>query len=200
MIGRLLFYFLSAESPRSLRLAVNEAQMFEEAPMDNQVPTDTYQLGELKTTYERGDAGIYAGTLMILMGGLMIAFGYLPLPGGDGLWIWMCCTLWIIPLGVWMIVQTLGVGKVLVFNGGLVYIEGGRSEVWRWDDIAQVWHDVKVEYADLGSAIRYDYYTIQRADGLKRVFDASLSNHKMLGDTIQREVAKRGGAVWPPDR
>jgi uncharacterized protein DUF6585 len=183
--------------------------------MSNQVPTENYQLGALITKYERNDDWLYLGPLVILFAAVpavvfLVVLVYFP-PGGKGiadgigdaspvdLLCWLaasCLCLWWIPYGVWQTMKTQGIGKVLVFNDGLVYIDGDQSEVWRWDGIAHVWHAVKVEAGE-GEAITRNYYTIQRADGLKRTFDEYLSNHDILGETIQQEVAKRGGKVWP---
>jgi hypothetical protein len=73
----------------------------------------------------------------------------------------ICFTLGEILYGVWMIMKTLGAGKVLVFNDGLVYIGDGQSEVWRWDDIAHVWHEVKVDYGE-GMDVSLHYYITAR--------------------------------------
>jgi len=79
--------------------------------------------------------------------------------------------------------------RALVFADGLVHVQGGRVNVFRWDEITEVYQSMQ-KTTRYGRSVQ-TIYTIKDAKGKKSVLTGELVGIRALGETIQREVTAR---------
>jgi len=79
--------------------------------------------------------------------------------------------------------------RALVFSDGLVHIRGGRVNVFRWDEITEVYQSMQKTHRT-GRAVQ-KIYTVKDAGGKKSVLTGELAGIAALGETVQCEVTNR---------
>lgn len=81
--------------------------------------------------------------------------------------------------------------RVVVLDSGLVRVNGKKSDVIRWDDVATVFQAI-TNIRRYGMTVSTTYaYTVYLKNNTKFLFNNSVNNISALGETIQNEVTKR---------
>jgi hypothetical protein len=84
-----------------------------------------------------------------------------------------------------------GSWRLCVCADGFLFIKGGQATPCRWDQIAFVRQRVVRHYTNGVYTGTTFTYTVQRADGVKIVFNQMFRDARQLGERIQREVTNR---------
>jgi Family of unknown function (DUF6585) len=111
-------------------------------------------------------------------------------------------------VGLWTIIRAIRNRHIraIVCINGVVSVMRERTDAFRWEQVATVFHKVTRHTTttnQYGSSGQYvgsttttstsHAYTINCLDGRRFVFDSTLGRVTRLGDTIEREVARRRG-------
>jgi hypothetical protein len=164
--------------------------------MSERLPKGAESLGGKPIAEYKGMA-----SLPVVLIGLAIVWGVI----GLGLVIWsllasrsdssllcwvppglICLSFGVWAINEWRLKHNL---RVLVFPDGLVHIRGGRANVFRWDEITQVYQSLQKTHR-AGRAIQR-IYTVKNAAGKKSVLTGELAGIAALGETVQREITAR---------
>jgi hypothetical protein len=96
--------------------------------------------------------------------------------------------VYVLPGGLWFISTLRKRGlRVLVLPDGLSYTRHGRTEIVRWDEVADVWQAIsKIQYTFTVRSCK-----VRLEDGRKYTFNSALRNVAGLIATIQQEVTPR---------
>ena len=84
---------------------------------------------------------------------------------------------------------------VQVFENGLTYTCGAKSQTFRWDEINLFWTKLVDNYVN-GVRVRTAEYTLQKVDGEKLRLFHSIENVEQIGRRIDEEVFRR---IYPRD-
>lgn len=124
--------------------------------------------------------GIFAALLLVV--GLAAGYDMLAVLGG----LFMAAAAWRI-IGAIRIRDQ----RIVVLEKGLVRFDGRKTEIIRWDEIANVFQAVTDHYVNGVKAETTHVYTVFVKGGRKVVFNDTFTNVEALGATIQSEAMSR---------
>lgn len=161
------------------------------------LPSEAYELGGSPLAVYKASSvrQFLTAALALGLGGFMmiVALAAMGEPDSGGIIIAVLIGVLLVGGGLWLSFKAITERdlRVIVMNDGFVLTKGGKHQVFRWADIANVWQQVTIHRSygiKTGTTHRY---TVQLKNGTKTVLTDNLRNVDALGNTIQEQVTKR---------
>ncbi len=171
-------------------------QQMQPLPLEVQQLTATYQLGlpTAEFTPRLTASKWIFGILLFLIGAGFIVFSFAASNSdATSQLVLLLIGLAVVALGFSPFIATyLQRGlHVYVCPNGLVYVNGSKSDVIRWDQIEAVWAQVTRRYYNGVYAGTTHLYTVRRADGATFKFNDKFHKVGDLGTMIERESSRQ---------
>lgn len=90
---------------------------------------------------------------------------------------------------VWALLRQKDV-SVKIFENGLTYTRGAKTQTFRWDEIESLWTKIVDNYVN-GVRVRTTAYTLRKANGEKAILSHAIENIEQIGARVNEEVFRR---------